>query len=798
MKPLEFREIAGLISLSRTTTIDEQPSSKGSGWEIYPGTVQVQGWRHGFQVLYLASSCTVEQVNEARAAAAIADGPIDNHVVYAPSLDNRHRTHHGLDGPNVKGVWNTRDYLGSFIAAELERYRTQLQKEEPQHYINPQIDTPSGVPRRLPNPLESFLTHRDGVKEEDLAGSLGILLAEPGQGKTYSTRHVATRLLQRSGVVPIYINSSQWRTMSVAEMTSFSKTLTHCFRHFGSSIGWLDGHEDEFVRVTLKAGLFTVIFDGFDEYVLWNRGEVEAGEVLDTVGQLAHDTGTSILMTSRTSFWEASIDESEAESPTDVLVYKLKPFDVNHAKNYFAMRCPARAEGATRLFEHLQELKDQFTGRGFILSLIADLAERGDGLEFRRTGGGLTVQWLIRQLCERERVRQHLPLTASEQIAALQLLAVEGMRGERLETALIEVAVSEARPELEGQEVRRTVAKLEHHPLLGRRPGDTWAWHEEQIEVVLLAEHLCQLSSSGEEETIYEFCKPLRLSDSTRLDVADAVVQVALTDRRYGEVLLKKVTRSLVGTTEREDRGGQTHRELCKLGVAIALRVVDRKAGHGESKKERRRILQDYCGGEILGDLHLGGQVMSMDFGGVHFRQCRFDRVVWANCGFDEGTVFERCYFVGGDLHNCTGFGRVQLKGSEVDGTARQWIDRQQAAEGTKRYGADHLKADIGVVLDKFVGKGGIGMRTVEARNLRRGAIRKSRHGDQVVEELTRQVLKEHDISGGTRTGYSVRSEAAEAVRFYADNNVFIGPVESAYRRLARKLRIELERDDGR
>ena len=170
---------------------------------------------------------------------------------------------------------------------------------------------------------------------------------------------------------------------------------------------------------------------------------------------------------------------------------------------------------------------------------------------------------------------------------------------------------------------------------------------------------------------------------------------------------------------------------------------------------------------------------------------------MWANCRFDEETVFERCRFAGGDLHNCAGFGRAQLRGSEVDGAARQWIDRQQAAEGTKKYGSDHLKADIGVVLDKFVGKGGVGMRSVEERNLRRGAIRKSRYGEQVVEEVTRQVLRRHEISGSTRNGYNVRSEAVEAVRFYADNNVFIGPVEKVYRRLARKLRIAVEGDDG-
>ena len=333
MESLEFREIARIVSLSRTTVIDEKASQNGPGWSIYPGRVQVQGWSHNFQVLYLTSSCTAEQVNHARTAAAIGAGNLDNHVVFAPSLDNRHRKHHQLDGPNVKGVWNTREYLRSFIADELARYRKQLQGEKPQYYIEPRIETPSGFVKKTPNPLESLLLRRDDPRLDNPAGILGILLAAPGQGKTYSTRHLAASLSRRDkrdkrdNVVPIYINSSQWQTISIADMASFSKTLTHCFKHFGSSIGWLDGHEDEFVRVTLKAGVFAVIFDGFDEYVLWNRGAVEASDVLDTVQQLARDTGASILITSRTSYWEAAVPNSSLANGRDVAVFKLMPFE---------------------------------------------------------------------------------------------------------------------------------------------------------------------------------------------------------------------------------------------------------------------------------------------------------------------------------------------------------------------------------------------------------------------------------------------------------------------------------------
>ena len=790
MEPLEFREIASLVSLSRTTVIDEQPSQRGAGWSIYPGRIQVQGWNHRFQVLYLTSSCTAEQVKDARAAAAIGSGHLDNHVVFAPSLDNRHRKHRELQGVDVKGVWNTRDYLRSFIADELTTYRKRLHEEEPQYYIEPKIETPSGFVKKTPNPLESLLLQRDNPRVDNPTGIPGVLLADPGQGKTYSTRYLATRLSQRANVVPIYINSSQWRTMSIADMASFSKTLTHCFRHFGSSIGWLDGHEDEFVRVTLKAGVFAVIFDGFDEYVLWNRGEVDASEVLDTVRQLARDTGASILITSRTSYWEASVPDFAAGDDHDVNIFTLMPFDINHAKNYFEKRLQNRAVTATQIFRGVKNLNDRFTGRGFILSLIADLAERSGEDEIVPVDGSVTLKSLISLLCERECLRQRLPINATEQIKAFQSLVVEGARGAPLETQVVEIAVSEARPELDDLEVRETVKKLKHHPLIDGTRADGWEWQEEQVEVLLLAEYLCQLSDDGAEKEIHRFCSGISWSESKRMDLADAVVGVALREKRWKDAQLGKMVLSFIDSSEA--RGGPcANREGSKLGVAIALRAMDRTTPTGATRTDRKQMLAAYCGDLGFSHLDVGGQVTSMDFRGSLFTRCSFDRVVWANCSFDDETIFDKCRFVGGDAHNCTGFGRSQIRDPELDRVASEWIDREMVSVGTRQYGRDHLRGDIKVVLNKFVGKGGVGMRTVEARNLDRGAIRKSRHGEEVIEELGREVLERHEISGRTSTGFNVRKEAVSSIRFYADNNVFIGPVERAYERLAKKLGVK-------
>ena len=97
-------------------------------------------------------------------------------------------------------------------------------------------------------------------------------------------------------LIPIIIDSTQWQSLTVEDLSSLSKTITHSFRHFNAPIGWIEGHEEEFLIVTLKAGMFRIVFDGFDEYVLRNRGTVRPAEVLEALTKLADPTGARIVI----------------------------------------------------------------------------------------------------------------------------------------------------------------------------------------------------------------------------------------------------------------------------------------------------------------------------------------------------------------------------------------------------------------------------------------------------------------------------------------------------------------------
>src|SRR5262249_8246491 len=135
------------------------------------------------------------------------------------------------------------------------------------------------------------------------------------------------------------------------------RTITHSFRHHDSPISWLEGHEEEFLKTTLKAGIFRIIFDGLDEYVLRTspNGAIRPGEAIEALLELSEATGARILVTSRTSFWNVNLpaeDLKEIAEGRKLFVYEIRPFDIQHARNYFANRLKdsAKVDQAIQLF----------------------------------------------------------------------------------------------------------------------------------------------------------------------------------------------------------------------------------------------------------------------------------------------------------------------------------------------------------------------------------------------------------------------------------------------------------------
>lgn len=53
---------------------------------------------------------------------------------------------------------------------------------------------------------------------------LDVLIAEPGQGKTYLSQYIAQRVA-RMGKIPLLVSSDQWVNMSESDLGSLAKRL---------------------------------------------------------------------------------------------------------------------------------------------------------------------------------------------------------------------------------------------------------------------------------------------------------------------------------------------------------------------------------------------------------------------------------------------------------------------------------------------------------------------------------------------------------------------------------------------
>jgi hypothetical protein len=180
MQNIEFSDIATVLNYSRTTNIEIAPmKSKQGRWSLYRGTHTVHTSSYPFNVLYLFAAATIEDVRD---ASKQLDRNIDTHVVYPSSRERKFQRSTEIASllTKVKGVWTAKEYLVSFIKDEVQTYSKKIAEQTPGDYIDPGIETPAGFIRKRPNPLLTFLT--DPEREADV-GKLGILLAEPGQGK---------------------------------------------------------------------------------------------------------------------------------------------------------------------------------------------------------------------------------------------------------------------------------------------------------------------------------------------------------------------------------------------------------------------------------------------------------------------------------------------------------------------------------------------------------------------------------------------------------------------------------------
>ncbi|MGA3846411.1 NACHT domain-containing protein [Ralstonia nicotianae] len=797
---LNFVDVAKLVNRIGTITIPETPSDEEPGqWALHVSTVQVGGITSEVKVLYLYADATMEGTRRARLLCSKASNQTPIQVVYADSLLKKSRTVVQSFNEKAKSVLGLTEYFSSFIRTQTETYVRKVRSLDFKNYVDPHVKVAETFTRKVPNPALSFLLDPD-MTGSHFTGTLGVILGEPGQGKTFMSRYLADACAARK-MIPIYVHSEQWSRMQQDELSSLWKTIVHSFRYFESPIGWIDGAEEQFLRVALRTGLFRIIFDGFDEFVLWNKGTVDAIETMRSLQALSDDTGTRILISSRTSFWASEVEDEEGLEGRPRHLFRIQPFDENNAQRYFDQRFASdssKGKAALQLFRDLRQKVDsksmEFVGRGFFLFLIADLVERGFSMNSLSLQGRTVFNWMAEALCEREKRRQDLSLTARQQLDAVSNFAEFVVRGEAPSGETLSL-VLQAASELSTSEADALVApngKLKDHPLLQRdtHSGD-WRFVQEQIRYNLLAERLIELcADSGRFSELGNLVISSHFDLQLQADVAFSVVEQVfeLSDASSSETKLRQIIEALLAL-QKSDEDNLSHTNASSLATSIALLTTNRIHGKGSAHTERASFLASMFPNGAMRGLFFSGSLVRFDFSGFRFEDSVFHQVSWANCKFSSDSSFVRCRFVGGSISACDDLGLANFGNScHFDADSKGIVNAEIVRSGRRAYAEDDLRADLNCLISKFIPKDGLGVKTVEARSLERGTIGNSINKEKVIESFRRKILDQYVLSGHSGTGYRVREEAKSSFIYFSSNGVYTGLLGDLFDELAARL----------
>jgi len=791
MEALQFKDIRELLTACRLAKFDANPirSEKGC-WELFKGSYRAHVVDVPFEVLYFLADATRESIRNARRNSFTPQGTF---VVYAPSTKNLSALKAEFE-PTARGFWSAQEYLASFMSSELEAYRQALEKLKPSYYVEPTVQAPSSVSRRYPNPLQLFLTDPETAAEQEGLGSVAVVLAEAGHGKTYMCEWLVAKLAtSTSGVLPVYVSSTQWQRLRPDELSSLGITIVSSFRALGTSIPWVDGQEDLFLKVALKAGLFRIVFDGFDEYVLKTPNGVTVAETLEALATLASETGTRVVVTSRTSFWYSEVPMTEDGAPglkdaTNISVYKLKPFDLTQSKNYFELRFSnekRKISKATEVFRELATDDPGFAGRGFVLLLIADLVDSGENLG----DSGKPLIRLMRAHCERDIKRHGFPLTSGQQLDALKQFVFEIVSGGDPSSELLAMSLQIAVPGLHEEDAQSFVKKMVSHALIEKIDG-VWKIKQPQVEVALLAMQILDISDAENPSlsVLANFSK-LRLLAGYQSDLAAMLTALCQWGKNYVDAT--DAVKALIRVFYRvpsDSIESIRHNILRRLSTLMAIRVVDNSGEHG--RRERALLLAEmFPGGKYKGVIFFGG-LAKFDWSGIEFKDCIFDNVRWGNCLFDKKTIFLNCHLLGGVAQYCNGFSDAEWKNCYLDEQGAEFKDGQEVSSGKRKYSEEHLKKDVYSVLEKFSGKGGVGFRSIKIADLGKGKISVSPYKDLITEAICRNILEEHHLPGGEPTGLNVIESAKDALKALFSNNAWTGCLVELLNGLKRRIGI--------
>ena len=805
---LDFKEVAALINRAGLFKIDPQPveesDKKRHPWGIYQGRVNVGTVSMKLYILYLTGrlSSREELALAIKSLQARMTDAVSGQIVYADSLVLNERIPSLSEVGNPDGIPRTgiQAFFISLAELQFRYYLDGIKALAVQNYVDPDLrmitegdsDTRVDISRFLGRPSAASRAEPE----------LNVLVAEPGQGKTYFCSYLAQRVA-RTGRIPFFVSSNQWTTMLPEELQSLWKTIVNALPYFNAPIRWAEGSEEDFVRVAQKSGAFMLIFDGFDEYVLRRGGAVSVREVLESFRDLAQATFSQILLTSRTAFWESGGAEVFAgfnEESFSASSFEILPFEGRHARRYFQHSFEGRAEEvdlALNVFDRLGQARAgqrlNLGGRGFLLPLIVELCQRS---KIKALPGPVPtviqkpLDWLCEMFCARENLRQTLGIDAQRQLALFEELAeaVAIESGACTDTLSLLVQTigeldAERATHLTGIDGKKR-GSLAFHPLLKQQPDHRWVFAQDQLYYLFAARRVLALLSSENPAALSNMLTKAHDLRQLHLEIAGYLLYLLYP---LGIDRIKEIVAQL------RDLETDLERDLAarpSIAASLAFMAVNERLPRGADKRERRHLLQELVGSGPITRLHIGDAVSNFDFRGVEFHQCRFENVTFIRCEFDRATRFSTCKFHSVSLLRSHGLGEATFTDNCVmDAEFRGVLALESASLTPQFYSEDDLRADLELALLTLLPSESRPPMPLSTQHMYQGRLGVSPLRREIMETL-REFGVAESATHPAGEGFRLRDDAVPHVRFHRANGVFTGPLEQAWQGLRGRLEV--------
>ena len=169
-----------------------------------------------------------------------------------------------------------------------------------------------------------------------------MIRAPAGVGKTSLARHLTRKIAEGANtyrLIPCYVESDHWAKLRVESMDQLWAMIENSLRHFDPHLKLTQSLFEHL----LKSGDLVFIFDGFDELCGHNRSRFSPREVLSELHQLARESAAKIILTTRTTYWEAEVGQVTQASglgllASDMRVFDLEQFTKQQAHDFFEKR----------------------------------------------------------------------------------------------------------------------------------------------------------------------------------------------------------------------------------------------------------------------------------------------------------------------------------------------------------------------------------------------------------------------------------------------------------------------------